>query len=383
MAKNIVYRLLLCGVMCFGWGRAAQADTSCEASFKTQGSVQAGLKFLADQHIPGLKPMQAIQLLSDNLKGQGLEIYSTFPNNQTATLDAGPSRVLGNPKYISHYIADQSGQHVLVISYVQPGLAADPADAKKKLCAVLESVASSLRSDSDFSRTAPPGDQANGVASPSGSAGGRTDASSEAQGMNVLKPSEVFDEASAKAALQPGHSTITGTACVRHTSHGEGGALALASNQKILLFPDSPYLEDFVKLVHGAKQGRDKVDADPRFMAATMTATTNSKGQFQFAQMKPGKYYLFTTMSGNIDNAELNVSKEYADGGQTIVQTTSIDHYTTSFGDILDKFVTVGDGQTINITLTGHPNLMKMLIHPNDNGGYAGVFGCRQNNALY
>jgi hypothetical protein len=373
--KHVIFRLCLGGMALVGLADRAYASGSCEETFQTRGDVRTGLQFYAGRDIPGIDPVQGANEISEILKSQGLEIYKVLPGSTASTVDAGPSRVYGIPAYISHFIIRQNAPQVMVSSYVKPGAQADPEDAKKKLCAVLASLAQASQSDA---RTAPPSSRASNVTAQTERAvPTHTNAPPDASDINVLRPSVAFDEAAAKAALVPGTATISGTACVRHHANGEGGALALAANQKILLFPDTPYLEAFVKLMHDAKPGRDKVDADPKFMVATMTATTNSKGQFRFAQMKAGRYYLFTTMAGNIDNAQLSVSHDYADGGHTMVETQSIDHYTTSFADILDKFVDVSDGQTVDITLTGHPHLLKMLIHPNDNGGYAGIIGCK------
>jgi hypothetical protein len=371
MIKDVVLSLL--------WGAAfflatsdARATDECAASFRTLGSVQTGLKFGASQTIPGLNASQAILQIGNSIKSDGDKIYDTQQSGSQMTMTVGPVTSNGEtPKYMSRVVADESNSLVSILTVLKPGMNTDIGYIEKKLCSTLASAESATHgdrraaaqidtaaADSSLSRTAPTGTP-NRTAPP--------------QDANILKPSGSFDEAVAKAALQPGDATISGQACVKRIVEN-GGGIYLAANQKVFLFPDSPYLDEFVKLLHSAKRGRDTVSGDPQFLATRMEAMTNSKGQFQFSQMKPGKYYLLTEMRTAVSGSRTD---EGLDGsGPQLVQTFSTEYFTNHYDDILDKFVTVSDGQTLNIVLTGHPSL-KTLFLPNDNNGWVGIVGCK------
>jgi len=344
------------------------------------GNVPTGLRFGASQSIPSLNASQAIAQISKAAQDQGLEVYANHQDGAKITLDIGPQSSSGPAKYMSRIVADETSNNVTIVTVLKPGVAADPVDSQKRLCTLLASANGGTNSDvvptvpantqtsSDVaSRTTPPP----AVEPSPATAPSRTAPPSD---VNILKPSATFDLASAKSALEPGNATITGTACTRHSVEG-GGGMYLAANKKVLLFPDTPYLEEFLKLMRHAKAGRDQVYGDPQFFATRLEGMTNSKGQFRFAQMKPGKYYLFTQMTTAVDGTHMGGGVDAS--GPVIVHYTTFEDFSVNYDDVMDKFVTVEDGQTVDITLTGHPT-WRMILQPRFNNGYAGLLGCKE-----
>lgn len=236
---------------------------------------------------------------------------------------------------------------VTVAVVLPPGMQATPDAMRTNMCGLLARVKTPDGIQAaDDSRTAPPTTQ---------------------KRLNVLKPSASFDGAVAKAALEEGSGVITGTACVLRE-----GVTSLATNQTVLLFPATPYLEEVIKLLRKAKPGRDTVDVDPDALKTRLEGKTNGKGQFRFAKMKAGKYYLLTSMATTrVGSRNVNVGRSVE--GNTITDYYETQYFSNDFDDVLEKFITLGDGQTADITLTPRRKWTMLL---GDNNGAAGIFGC-------
>lgn len=100
-----------------------------------------------------------------------------------------------------------------------------------------------------------------------------------------IMPKSSFDETAARRQLEPGNATINGKACGIFD-----GRNAPASDITVHLYPDTPYIREWVKL--GEKYrwyGISMVDAafETRIDAKTVDA-----GRFKFTKLKPGKYYV-------------------------------------------------------------------------------------------
>ncbi len=67
-------------------------------------------------------------------------------------------------------------------------------------------------------------------------------------------PSLPFDKAAAEAALAKGHATITGVACAYHDNR-----LFLADNRQVMLFPATPYFEEWVALRKKSDRSKESV----------------------------------------------------------------------------------------------------------------------------
>lgn len=236
---------------------------------------------------------------------------------------------------------------ITVAVALPPGMQAAPDVMRTNMCGMLARVrAPDGAVAADDSRTAPPTVQ---------------------KKLNVLKPTVSFDLTVAKSALEEGSGVITGTACVLRD-----GATSFATNQTVLLFPATPYMEEVIKLLRKAKPGRDTIDLDPQAMKTRLEGKTNGKGQFRFGKMKPGKYYLLTSMATTrIGSRNVNVGQSVE--GNTITDYYETQYFSNNYDDVLEKFVTLGEGQTTDITLTPR---RKWTVLLGDNNGAAGIFGC-------
>ena len=195
--------------------------------------------------------------------------------------------------------------------------------------------------------------------------------------LKVLRPNSTFDLAVAKAALEPGNSTIRGTGCIRRA-----GNLILASNQHVYLYPATPYLKEAMDLMTKAKPGKDRLDIDPQAISTRMDGMTNPKGQFQFARMKPGTYYIFTTLQSAISGVQdVNRGSAYT-GPDEITFYHELVPYTNHYGDILQKYVEIkNDGDAVDITLTSHIKWSTVVVAQSQS--HAGVFGCKDGHGIF
>ncbi|WP_146093515.1 carboxypeptidase regulatory-like domain-containing protein [Xanthomonas hyacinthi] len=245
--------------------------------------------------------------------------------------------------------ADENLNTLTLIAALPPGMEAKPEDMRNAMCGMLAKVRL-------------------------GEVGARNDSSGEptastSSKINVLQPKSIFDLGAAQAALEPGTSTIQGTACVVH--HVEnGGGTYLARNQSVSLFPATPYLKEVIQL--SSKKGHDTLEVSPVAMQVRVDGMTNDKGQFQFSNLKPGKYYLLATMGLEIQGSttkDLGTSFEGVNGRPTLTTYYRKEKFTSRFDDALEKFVEIeAPGQTVKVTLSP-----KSFFK-----GRAGIFGCLQ-----
>lgn len=138
-----------------------------------------------------------------------------------------------------------------------------------------------------------------------------------------------FDVARAKAMLQPGANTITGSALIRQ----RGGGVVTCAGSKVTLLPATEYAQQRVAAIYGSGHfasvgGGLKFTPDPaEFYQYTRTATCNAQGFFRFEGLSDGEF---------------------------IVQTAivwSIGRYSTEGGSVIAR-ARVSGGQTVEVTLT-------------------------------
>lgn len=325
----------------------AQAD-DCVANFRTgkDPTTQAEL-FSTSVRVPGMDTRGTIGQLKSIAEHDGFQVdkvdYETSGGRLELSQKAS-STARGFPILIT---ARKPGDVVTIAAALPPGMHAEPDAIRTNMCGMLARIdAPGGAKAADDPRTAPPSTQ---------------------KKLNVLKPADGFDAAAAKAALTEGTGVIAGTACVLRA-----GATSLASNQTVLLFPATPYLQEVVALMHKAKPGRDTLDLDPEAMRTRLEGKTNGKGQFRFAKMKPGRYYLLTTL-GSTRIGSRNVSVGTGVQGNTIIDYYETQYFANNYDDVLEKFVTLGEGQTREVTLTPR---RKWTVLLGDNNGAAGIFGC-------
>ena len=195
--------------------------------------------------------------------------------------------------------------------------------------------------------------------------------------LKVLQPNSTFDLAAAKAALEPGNSTIRGTGCLRRA-----GNLILASNQHIYLYPATPYFREAMDLMTKAKPGKDRLEIDPQAISTRMDGMTNPKGQFQFTRMKPGTYYLFTTLQSAISGVQDISTGPVQTGPNELTNFHTLVPYTNHYSDILQKYVEIkNDGDAVDITLTSQIKWATVLIAQSQS--HAGVFGCKDGHGIW
>ena len=90
--------------------------------------------------------------------------------------------------------------------------------------------------------------------------------------------------------------------------------------------------------------------------------------------MKPGKYFLFTTMSSYAVGAhDQYVGAAWTDSN-TITEYHNKEAFQVNYDDVLEKFVDVkGDDDIVKVTLA--PRLTWSFVFGRDTG-YPGVLGC-------
>ena len=185
-----------------------------------------------------------------------------------------------------------------------------------------------------------------------------------------LTPTAPFDKVQATQAIGQGTSTIRGSACA-----GSRGAIFEAPGRQVYLFPVTPYLEEWVKLMRKAKPD-ERLTMSPEVFATRMETVTNSQARFEFPQMKPGKYFLY--MNFDFDQAMYNdVLVNRRNTGYYIINDYERQNFLVRHNYVLEKFVTVEkDEQTVKISLSPH---FHFTLNPNyyRTHGQSAVLGCK------
>lgn len=275
-------------------------------------------------------------------------------SRQVATLGIARSSAPG-PMMVT---ADPAGSAVSVTSIVPAGVSADPARERAAVCSLL--AAFQAASPSQVATHADHG-RNDGFDDPS-----RTSLPRATPKVNQLSPRSRFDAAAARAALQPGSSVIRGQAC-----GGINTELAYASS--VTLFPVTPYLEELLALQKKAKPGRDSVTAEPEALTTRMVAEADTEGRFQFSKMRPGRYYLTTTVTG-VFGATRDVQVGRVESGFGSANVYAKQQYTYDAESTIGKFVTVKeDGEVVTVTLQP-----PISANPFRRGMHGSILGCRR-----
>ncbi len=147
-----------------------------------------------------------------------------------------------------------------------------------------------------------------------------------------VEPKTPFDEAAAKAQLEPGTATIRGTVSAK-----ENKALVPALNISkshyaykgtiVTLMPHSAYLDEWLSL---EKKLRRKATLEKASISAQansyriLTKVIDEKGGFEFTGLRPGKYFIY---------ADVNFVKT----GSSFVQTGTSTTSNAVTGQVLDS----------------------------------------------
>lgn len=147
-------------------------------------------------------------------------------------------------------------------------------------------------------------------------------------GVIHVSMSQKFDETYTKSAIDIGSTLIEGNLYSRTYYWGEDAPKFGArykvlpvypENQKVIIFPYTPYLDEYMKLSRKYTSKNDgktyQIDVDPRLYKYSIYSMTGKNGFFQFHKMKPGKYFIYAerTLSGS-------VNKSYDTGERSIHQ---------------------------------------------------------------
>lgn len=118
-----------------------------------------------------------------------------------------------------------------------------------------------------------------------------------------------FDLALHKAAMAEGKTKAEGQGFLRTN----GGDVKVAAGSKVILYPDTPYLRECVAIskqvsVEAALWGYRSECGN--LMQVVRETVADGEGRFTFANVKPGSYYVETTVTWN-------TGYTYADQGGT------------------------------------------------------------------
>ena len=347
-ASRIIYFLLF--NLCLASYVPAAEAASCEANFNTSSAPNV-LMFGTWRESQSLNARDAIAQVHQIAEKEGFVIGKERNEKGKVELDFFQKATSKSRSFQLVATADENLNTLTLIAALPPGMEAKPEDMRNAMCGMLAKV-----------RLGEVGARNDVAAEPTASTSSK---------LNVLQPKSIFDLGAAQAALEPGTSTIKGTACVVHRVENGGGTY-LARNQSVSLFPATPYLNEAIQLSSKLKKGRDTLEVSPIAMQVRVDGMTNDKGQFQFSNLKPGKYYLLTTMVLAVQGStttDLGTSFEGVNGRPTLTTYYKNEKFTSRFDDVLEKFVEIkAPGQTVKVTLSPK-GFFK---------GRAGIFGCIQ-----
>lgn len=172
----------------------------------------------------------------------------------------------------------------------------------------------------------------------------------------ILYPNAPFDSAVAKKALTYGTTTIEGVAYTKpKTQFGYKAPFAnkiFAKNVSILLFPVTPYFEEWYRLRNEKEGKRTHVYMSDEAFRFRIVEQTDEYGRFKFERMKPGRYFIQCIVTWNEQRSrDVYRGSSYGNYG-TSANHYSREYYLVSKADRLEEFINVKDGQkTLEVVL--------------------------------
>lgn len=103
-----------------------------------------------------------------------------------------------------------------------------------------------------------------------------------------------FDEAEMIEATKLGTGSITGSAFAKTM----GGEVKSGAGSTVYLYPVTPYVMEFVTL----NEKYNRVITDPRLKNYIKSTVADAAGNFEFENLKAGRYYLETRISWRFFN---------------------------------------------------------------------------------
>lgn len=163
-------------------------------------------------------------------------------------------------------------------------------------------------------------------------------------------PESTFDPKLATAALSRGTSSIAGRACTK-----KDGLIFNAAGVKVVLFPVTPYLEDWYSL-REKKEGKNTgVYMSEEANQYSVQTTTGADGRFIFEGLKPGRYFIQLIHSFNQrKTARIFTGSDVWQNGpvQQVTNYYYDQDYLVERSQRLEKFVEIkSDGDMKKITM--------------------------------
>ncbi|PSL45577.1 tetratricopeptide repeat protein [Chitinophaga niastensis] len=247
-----------------------------------------------------------------------------------------------NPKYSNGYlnvgvVHHDKQQYSLAISNYTKAIEADPANLLAYLnrADAYEAIGSNKLADLDRKKYS--------------DLGGKISASGEKSRREIF-PQGTFDAKLAEGALGRGLSRIVGRACTK-----KDGLIFYAAGVKVVLFPVTPYLEEWYKLRDQKENKKTGVYMSKEANQYSIEAITGADGRFAFEGLKPGQYFIQLIHDFN----QLKTARIYS--GSNTSQNGPVREITNYYYDQdyiversqrLERFVEVKqDGDTKKITL--------------------------------
>ncbi|MBN8648078.1 MAG: hypothetical protein J0L55_09000 [Caulobacterales bacterium] len=151
--------------------------------------------------------------------------------------------------------------------------------------------------------------------------------------VKIISPKLPFDEATTRNMLETGNINIQGVLYTRTASDGSDapllnvGAKAVpAANQRVHLYPVTPYYQEFIGLVKKYRfyRGKQKISIEPdiRVHELHYYAQTDEYGRFTFYNMKPGRYMIY---------ADKQVKGSY---NETVATGRSVSDFNPYYGQV-------------------------------------------------
>jgi hypothetical protein len=163
-----------------------------------------------------------------------------------------------------------------------------------------------------------------------------------------------FDTVAARNALGYGSSAIKGVAFTKQKNAWgmRVGARIYANRIKVLLFPETPYLLEYLELKKKENYKKLKIAyLSKEAWYYHYEAITNSVGEFTFPNLKPGRYYLEGVLDWNLSGSYDAYSGSSYNGYGT---TNYYDrrYYNVAHSDLLQETVEIkNENEVIHMKL--------------------------------
>lgn len=171
-------------------------------------------------------------------------------------------------------------------------------------------------------------------------------------------PKQKFDSVAAKNALAYGKTTVKGVAFTKEKNAlGFAPLMAeriYANHIMVELFPLTPYFQEWYDLKKTSENVKKNkiVYMDTSAYRQRLTCETNSKGEFTFPEMRPGKYIILGTLPwSKTQSYDKYTGSGYGNYGGR-VDYYDRQYYTISHSDFLMQIIEVKEGdKEINVKL--------------------------------